>query len=116
MTPRSLHEPSKEQIIAVFSAVSWFPQNSMFFLAMASDLRTFSQRLSKLLDNAIKRVNHYISLTRRRLTIGSHTGAEAAILYHSLAITCHRCGVNVFDYFCEIIDKCAAWPPNTSIE
>ncbi len=50
------------------------------------------------------------------LTIGSHSGAEAAALYHSLAITCHRCGVNVFDYFCDIIDRCAAWPPNTPIE
>ena len=45
LTPRSLHEPSKEQIIAVFSAASWFPQNSMFFLDMTSGLRAFSQRL-----------------------------------------------------------------------
>ncbi len=60
--------------------------------------------------------NRYISLTRRRLTIGSHSGAEAAALYHSLAITCHRCSVNVFDYFCDIIDRCAEWPPNTPIE
>lgn len=50
------------------------------------------------------------------LTIGSHTGAGAAALYHSLAITCHRCGVNVYDYFCDIIDQCAAWPPNTPLE
>lgn len=36
--------------------------------------------------------------------------------WQSLAITCHRCGVNVFDYFCNIIDRCSAWPPNTPIE
>ncbi len=50
-----------------------------------------------------------------RLPRPSHArgDAEAAALYHSLAITCHRCGVNVFDYFC---DRCAAWPPNTPIE
>ena len=35
---------------------------------------------------------------------------------YSLAITCHRCGINVFEYLYDIIDRCAAWPPNTSIE
>lgn len=67
-------------------------------------------------NNEVERINRYISLTRRRLTIGSHSGAETAVLYHSLAITCHRCGVNVFEYFCDVIDRCAAWPPNTPIE
>lgn len=76
----------------------------------------FASPTYKLDNNAVERINRYISLARRRLTIGSHTGAEAAALYHSLAITCHQCGVNVFDYFCDIIDRCAAWPPNTPIE
>ncbi len=31
---------------------------------------------------------------------------------YSLAITCHRCGINVFEYLCDIIDRCAAWLPN----
>ena len=78
--------------------------------------RIFESPTYRLDNNEVERINRYISLTRRRLTIGSHTGAEAAALYHSLAITCHRCGVNVFDYFCDIIDRCAAWPPNTPIE
>lgn len=78
--------------------------------------RIFASPYYKLDNNEVERINRYISLTRKRLTIGSHTGAEAAALYHSLAITCQRCGVNVFDYFCHIIDKCAAWPPNTPIE
>lgn len=76
----------------------------------------FASPTYRLDNNEVERINRYISLTRRRLTIGSHKGAEAAALYHSLAITCHRCGVNVFDYFCDIIDKCAAWAPNTPIE
>ncbi len=75
----------------------------------------FTSPTYKLDNNEVERINRCISLTRRRLTIGSHAGAEAA-LYHSLAVTCHRCGVNVFDYFCDIIDRCAAWPPNTPIE
>lgn len=78
--------------------------------------RIFSSAIYRLDNNEVERINRYISLTRRRLTIGSHTGAEAAALYHSLSISCHRCGVNVFDYFCDIIDRCAAWPPNTPIE
>ena len=78
--------------------------------------RIFESPTYRLDNNEVERVNRYISLTRRRLTIGSHTGAEAAALYHSLAITCNRCGVNVYDYFCDIIDRCAAWPPNTPIE
>lgn len=78
--------------------------------------RIFESPIYRLDNNEVERVNRYISLTRRRLTIGSHTGAEAAALYHSLAITCHRCGVNVYDYFCDIIDRCASWPPNTPTE
>ena len=31
---------------------------------------------------------------------------------YSLAITCHRCGINVFEYLCDIKDRCAAWLPN----
>ncbi|WP_278724514.1 hypothetical protein [Bacteroides finegoldii] len=67
-------------------------------------------------NNEVERINRYISLARRRLTIGSHTGAKGAVLYRSLAITCHRCGINIFEYFCDIIDRCAAWPLNTPIE
>ena len=78
--------------------------------------RIFASPTYRLDNNEVERINRYISLTRKRLTIGSHTGAEAAALYHSLAITCHRCGINVFEYFCDIIDRCAAWPPNTPIE
>ena len=78
--------------------------------------RIFASPTYRLDNNEVERINRYISLTRRRLTIGSHSGAEVAALYHSLAITCHRCGVNVFDYFCDIIDRCAAWPPNAPIE
>lgn len=78
--------------------------------------RIFESPTYSLDNNEVERINRYISLTRRRLTIGSHTGAETAAVYHSLAITCRRCGINVFEYLCDIIDRCAAWPPNTPIE
>ena len=54
--------------------------------------RIFTSPTYRLDNNEVERVNRYISLTRPRLTIGSGMGAEAATLYHSLAITCHRCG------------------------
>ena len=78
--------------------------------------RIFESPLYQLSNNEVERANRYISLTRKRLTMGSHAGAEAAVLYHSLAITCRMCGVNVYDYFCDVIDRCAAWPPNTPLE
>lgn len=76
----------------------------------------FSSPTYRLDNNEVERINRYISLTRRRLTIGSHTGAEVVVLYHSLAITCNRGGINIFEYFCNIIDRCATWPPNTPID
>lgn len=76
----------------------------------------FSSPTYRLDNNEVERINRYISLTRQRLTVGSHTGAEVAVLYHSLAITCNRCGINVFEYLCDIIDRCAAWPHNTHID
>ena len=85
-------------------------------LPKAKGLMTSSTSLSKFLDNLAVRINRYISLTQRRLTIDSHAGTEVAVLYHSLAITCHRYSINVFEYLCDIIDRCTAWPPNTPIE
>lgn len=76
----------------------------------------FSSPTYKLDNNNVERVNRYISLTRRRLTIGSHKGAEVAALYHSIAISCHQCKVNIFNYLCDIITRCTEWPPNTPIE
>lgn len=76
----------------------------------------FSSPTYWLDNNEVKQINRYISLTRRRLTVGSHTGSEVAVLYHSLVITCHKCGINVFEYLCDIIDRCAAWPHNTHID
>ena len=66
----------------------------------------FSSPTYRLDNNEVERINRYISLTRRRLTVGSHTGSEVAVLYHSLAITCHRCGINVFEYLCDYRPLC----------
>lgn len=31
-------------------------------------------------------------------------------------ITCYRCGINIFEHFCYIIDRFDALPPNTPID
>lgn len=76
----------------------------------------FASPILHLDNNEVERVNRVISLARRRLTIGSHTGAETAVLYHSIVSSCQRCGVNIFQYLCDILDRCAAWPPTTPPE
>ena len=78
--------------------------------------RIFASPTYQLDNNEVERVNRYISLTRRRLTIGSHSGAETAALYYSLAISCHNCGVNIYDYFCDILNRSADWLPTTPLE
>lgn len=78
--------------------------------------RIFESPFLCLDSNAVERINRYISLTRRRLTIGSHAGAGVAVVYHSLTASCRKHGLNVFEYLCDIIDRCCAWPPNTPIE
>ena len=35
---------------------------------------------------------------------------------NNLLIICHMCGINVFEYLCDIIGRSAAWSPNIPIE
>ncbi len=51
-------------------------------------------------NNAIERINRYISLSRRNsLFCGSHQGAKRAALIYSLACSCRLNGINTFEYF-----------------
>ncbi|KDS10594.1 hypothetical protein M089_4928 [Bacteroides ovatus str. 3725 D9 iii] len=49
----ALHDAKSEQIMAVFCAASWFPQNKKFFLDKAIGRIAFSAILSELLDNLV---------------------------------------------------------------
>ena len=73
--------------------------------------------LSKLLDNAIERMNRYISLSRRNsLFFGSHKGAERSAILYTIALTCRMHKVNLFEYLTDVINRTAEWQPNTPLE
>lgn len=57
-------------------------------------------------NNAIERMNRYISLSRKNsLFFGSHQGAKRASMIYSLACSCRLNGINSFDYFKDILIK-----------
>jgi len=73
--------------------------------------------LSKLLDNAIERLQRYISLSRRNsLFCGSHAGAERTALIYSLACSCRLHGINTFEYFADILNRLAYISPRAPDE
>ncbi|MFR9598771.1 MAG: IS66 family transposase [Rikenellaceae bacterium] len=68
-------------------------------------------------NNAIERPMRYISTSRKNsMFAGSMRGAKRMALIYSLAISCRLNGVNSFAYFCDVINRLAALPPNTSPE
>jgi len=68
-------------------------------------------------NNAIERVNRYISLSRRNsLFFGCHDAAKRAALLYSLACSCRLHGINVFEYFTNLLNKMAYSKPNTPYE
>lgn len=65
-------------------------------------------------NNAIERINRYISLSRRNsLFCGSHQGAKRAALIYSLACSCRLNNINTFEYFKVLLNKAVALNPNT---
>lgn len=65
-------------------------------------------------NNAIERVNRYISLSRKNsLFFGSHKGAERGALIYSLACSCRLNGINSFEYFKDILQRLIRVYPNT---
>lgn len=68
-------------------------------------------------NNAIERLNRYISLSRRNsLFCGSHQGAKRTALIYSLACSCRLNGINTFEYFKDLLNKFVLINPNTSKE
>lgn len=62
-------------------------------------------------NNLIERTNRHVSASRHSsLFFGSHEGAQRGCKYFSLACTCQNLGINFFDYFSDILGKCAAMP------
>ena len=68
-------------------------------------------------NNAIERLQRYISLSRRNsLFCGSHAGAERTALIYSLACSCRLHGINTFEYFADILNRLAYISPNAPDE
>ena len=66
-------------------------------------------------NNAIERINRYISLSRRNsLFCGSHQGAKRAALIYSLACSCRLNRINTFEYFKDLLNKFIMVNPNTN--
>jgi len=64
-------------------------------------------------NNAIERVQRYISISRRNsLFCGSHNGAKRMALIYSLACSCRLNNINTFQYFTDIIKRLANISPN----
>lgn len=90
---------------AVTYALNELPALSHYLLDLRYDLD----------NNAIERINRYISISRRNsLFCGSHEGAERAALILSLACSCRLNGLNSFDYFKGLLTKLIDVNPNTS--
>ena len=60
----ALHDDKSEQIMTVFCAASWFPQNKKFFLDKAIGRIAFSARLSKSFDNPVENSIRPLALGR----------------------------------------------------
>ena len=66
-------------------------------------------------NNAIERINRYISLSRRNsLFCGSHQGAKRVALIYSLACSCRLNRINTFEYFKDLLNKFIMVNPNTN--
>ena len=89
---------------AVSYALKEYPALSNYILAPEYELD----------NNAIERINRYISLSRRNsLFCGSHQGAKRAALIYSLACSCRMNNINTFEYFKELLNKAVSLNPNT---
>ena len=68
-------------------------------------------------NNQIERPMRYISISRKNsMFCGSQKGANRMALIYSLAISCRLNHINTFSYFCDIINRLAALPTNTTYE
>lgn len=68
-------------------------------------------------NNLIERMQRLVSLLRRNsLFFGSHKGGETSAMYLSLVVSCRLNGINVMDYFTDILNRCCSWAPTTAVE
>lgn len=110
----------KENLLAIQAKKSTLPKSNLgkavnYTLNEYPALCNYILKPEYELDNnAIERINRYISLSRKNsLFCGSHQGAKRAALIYSLACSCRLNGINTFEYFKDILNKFIGVNPNT---
>ena len=122
---RSLYAPAilnelKEKLLRIKGQKSTLPKSSLS-KAVNYTLKEYPALCNYILkpeyeldNNAIERVNRYISLSRRNsLFSGSHMGAKRTALFLSLACSCRINGINTFEYFKDLLSRFVMVNPNT---
>lgn len=113
-------EELKEKLIRILAKKSNLPKSNLrkaatYTLNEYPALCNYILKPEYELDNnAIERINRYISLSRKNsLFCGSHQGAKRAALIYSLACSCRLNGINTFEYFKDILNRFIYVNPNT---
>lgn len=110
----------KEKLLAIQAKKSTLPKSALG-RAVNYTLKEYPALCNYILapeyeldNNAIERINRYISLSRRNsLFCGSHQGAKRAALIYSLACSCRLNKINTFEYFKDLLNKLVTLNPNT---
>ena len=110
----------KEKLLEIQSKKSTLPKSALgkavnYTLKEYPALCNYILRPEYKLDNnAIERINRYISLSRKNsLFCATHQGAKRAALIYSLACSCRINNINTFEYFCDLLNKFITITPNT---
>ncbi len=110
----------KEKLLEIQAQKSTLPKSSLskavnYTLNEYPALCNYIRKPEYELDNnAIERINRYISLSRRNsLFSGSHMGAKRTALFLSLACSCRINGINTFEYFKDLLNRFVIVNPNT---
>lgn len=77
----------------------------------------FARGDTDLDNNLVERMQRYFALSRHSsLFFGSHKGAERAAVIYTVALSAKMNNLCLYDYFLDIINTTAKWPPNTPLE
>ena len=77
----------------------------------------FARGDTDLDNNLVERMQRYFALSRHSsLFFGSHKGAERAAVIYTVALSAKMNKLDLYEYFLDIINTTAKWPPNTPLE
>ncbi len=114
----------KTELVRIINNEAEYPPKSQLHVAAAYMLNEwdgieaiFTKGCYSLDNNAIERINRYISLSRRNsLFFGSHEGAKRAVVFYSIACSCRLNKVNTFEYLSDVLNRLANIQPTAPME